>query len=388
MTTTTTTTARQAQIQRADAFADEHLQALAAEVMAWPHEPHTGRHLRELAEMFEWSDDPLASAQNAVSRAALRAALSAPPAAQDAPPIDMVLHCPACGLQHIDQPETDAEYTERLHESSWWDLGGDKPARWTNPHHKSHECRKIHGGCGHIWRPADVPTNGVAVVKTKGKADSPIAARASQPATPAAHPVAGQGQAVPDFDDPRVQKVYEFLESAESAGADKEHWEAWAARQIVALFGPAWHVVNMAREWSAERSPQDTMDAALLKAIATMDGDWPGCEGCDFECGEPCTPATVAEQHAAVDAALAKFQADRLADGKAKNERLLKALNANRAAPTAPQAPALVPLTEWQELESALKEIAWSNDSKWQAQRAKEALERVGITPTTKEQQA
>lgn len=88
----------------------------------------------------------------------------------EAEPIDMVLHCPTCGLQHIDAPE---------------DLpmaipGGmfDGSAGWVNPPHRSHLCH----GCGHIWRPADVPTNGVAAVKTTGKADSPIA----HPQAPAA----------------------------------------------------------------------------------------------------------------------------------------------------------------------------------------------------------
>lgn len=78
-------------------------------------------------------------------------------------PIDMVLHCPACGLQHIDA----SEYEH--------DLGMGNTARtadaWTNPPHRSHLCH----GCGHIWRPADVPTNGVAAVKTRGQNDSPIA---------------------------------------------------------------------------------------------------------------------------------------------------------------------------------------------------------------------
>ena len=72
-------------------------------------------------------------------------------------PIDMVLHCPACGIQHIDYREyTHGNYGRKLD--------------WDNPPHRSHLCR----GCGHIWRPADVPTNGVAAVKTNGKADSPI----------------------------------------------------------------------------------------------------------------------------------------------------------------------------------------------------------------------
>lgn len=70
-------------------------------------------------------------------------------------PIDLILHCPACGLQHIDAPSDDA-------------YDGNPPS-WTNPPHRSHLCH----GCGHIWRPADVPTNGVAEIQTKGKHDSP-----------------------------------------------------------------------------------------------------------------------------------------------------------------------------------------------------------------------
>ncbi len=73
-------------------------------------------------------------------------------------PIDMVLFCPACGKQHIDAPDPHPEL-RNIHE-----------VPWTNPPHRSHLCH----GCGHIWRPADVPTNGVQAVKTVGKADSPI----------------------------------------------------------------------------------------------------------------------------------------------------------------------------------------------------------------------
>ena len=93
------------------------------------------------------------------------------PAAQlEGQPIDMVLHCPVCHTQHVDVPVTDHEYTAQLHESSWWELGGEKPERWMNPPHKSHLCHN----CGHIWRPADVPTNGVLFVQTKGTKDSPL----------------------------------------------------------------------------------------------------------------------------------------------------------------------------------------------------------------------
>lgn len=82
-------------------------------------------------------------------------------AAQPVPPIDMVLHCPKCGLRHVDEAEgegDDEATTQRL------DV-------WRNPPHRSHLCH----GCGHIWRPADVPTNGVAAIKTHGTNDSAIA---------------------------------------------------------------------------------------------------------------------------------------------------------------------------------------------------------------------
>ena len=61
-------------------------------------------------------------------------------AALDAPakPVDMVLYCPKCGLQHIDAPDS-------------------RSPDWTNPPHKSHLCH----GCQHVWKPSDTPTNGV-----------------------------------------------------------------------------------------------------------------------------------------------------------------------------------------------------------------------------------
>lgn len=51
--------------------------------------------------------------------------------------------------------------------------------------HRSHLC----GTCGLVWRPADVPTNGVAAVKTRGEDDTPRdqwqeASEASDPTHP------------------------------------------------------------------------------------------------------------------------------------------------------------------------------------------------------------
>lgn len=94
-------------------------------------------------------------------------------------PINMVLHCPNCGMQHIDAPSPQAVVLQERgitctfdgERGLTWSDGVVRDYPWANPPHKSHLCH----GCGHIWRPADVPTNGVAAVKTKGKDDSPLA---------------------------------------------------------------------------------------------------------------------------------------------------------------------------------------------------------------------
>lgn len=114
-------------------------------------------------------------------------------------------------------------------------------------------------------------------------------------------------------------------------------------------------VIEAARNWCDERGPQDWSEAELMKAIATLDGDWPGCEGCDFHCGESCTPATVAEQHAAIDAALGDFKADK----KEKNERFWKSFAAQLSTATAPQA---VPLTDHHKLDNDQQVFFYEQD--------------------------
>lgn len=85
-------------------------------------------------------------------------------------PIDMLLFCPRCNTQHIDAPEPENEFKP----PHILDGSADDPVRplrepWTNPPHRSHLCH----ACGHVWRPADVPTNGIAKLKTHGSCDSP-----------------------------------------------------------------------------------------------------------------------------------------------------------------------------------------------------------------------
>lgn len=85
--------------------------------------------------------------------------------------IPMILHCPRCHLQHIDTPDPCGEvpgfegrapcYAHVIGE-------GRQCTHWANPPHRSHLC----AGCGFIWRPADVPTTGVAAITTHGQNDT------------------------------------------------------------------------------------------------------------------------------------------------------------------------------------------------------------------------
>lgn len=113
----------------------------------------------------------------------LRTAFYAGVEAVQKKPIDMLLQCPSCGTQHIDAPEPDiCTCTHDFH----WHYEKDKlPSgrtgcgdpncecqlfviAWDNPSHRSHLCH----GCGVVWRPADVPTNGVASIETRGGKDT------------------------------------------------------------------------------------------------------------------------------------------------------------------------------------------------------------------------
>lgn len=88
-----------------------------------------------------------------------------------AQPVDMLLFCPNCGEQHVDEAAPDicedCGIEELFHsaESAVNKCAAFNP--WLNPPHKSHRCKS----CNWVWRPSDVPTNGVAAIKTKGAND-------------------------------------------------------------------------------------------------------------------------------------------------------------------------------------------------------------------------
>lgn len=106
-----------------------------------------------------------------------------------AEPIDMILFCPRCGTHHIDVPEDETAFRHRMEAFSLVAEPQDSyPSRWTNPPHKSHLCHN----CYAVWRPADVPTNGVAHIKTRGKDDNTWTNSAAVPATTSTTPVDGE----------------------------------------------------------------------------------------------------------------------------------------------------------------------------------------------------
>ena len=69
-------------------------------------------------------------------------------------------------------------------------------------------------------------------------------------------------------------------------------------------------VLDAASQWWCERQVMNWDDAELARAVIRLHGDWPGCPECDHQCGEPCMPATIAEQLSAVDCAIAQLAHD------------------------------------------------------------------------------
>lgn len=78
-------------------------------------------------------------------------------------PIDMILFCPTCNAQHIDEP---VAHRVSCAACVMWEgvpmFAAAPDAKctcgtWTNPPHRTHSCR----ACGESWRPSDHATNGV-----------------------------------------------------------------------------------------------------------------------------------------------------------------------------------------------------------------------------------
>lgn len=92
-----------------------------------------------------------------------------------AQPINMLLFCPNCGEQHVDEAKPSVCEDCGQPESEHKDCDGCEVCMlegdgscghlfnpWLNPPHKSHRC----SNCNWVWRIADVPTNGVRDIET------------------------------------------------------------------------------------------------------------------------------------------------------------------------------------------------------------------------------
>ena len=249
----------------------------------------------EMLQLYCIEKDARKAAQARLATTDAPGAIAALSAAQDAPaePIDMVLYCPTCGMQHIDAPEPHL-------------LGAVDLTTWHNPAHRSHLCH----GCGHIWRPADVPTNGVAAVKTKGKADSPIAA--PQLAPTAAQPVDGwKWMTHPSRNDGQPIPVRVFTEDGTTYYQPWEkntceyEWdkrsEGW--REVAAPTTPqAPALVPLLADALSELLTDMRIAQANMRHAAKRDPSWEGC-------AEAIQPRVVAAQAALAAAELSGITA-------------------------------------------------------------------------------
>lgn len=167
-------------------------------------------------------------------------------------PMSMILPCPRCRELHVDALEPEKG--------------------WTNPPHKSHLCHY----CGLVWRPADVPTNGVASIATIGKDDNwkpgektidpALAAAMEQRAQALAELFAIRNAIEPAFDPAmttaqHVGYIYDEKTRAE-ARAGEAVMGGPAVRTALGFLASA---VKCGEEWS------ETHERILLTALSEMD---------------------------------------------------------------------------------------------------------------------
>jgi hypothetical protein len=90
-------------------------------------------------------------------------------------PVDMILFCPKCRLQHVDKADpdkcqdcghavTDHYADDRAPEQTGICMANPVCAckkfnPWLNPVHKKHRCQNP--ACNEVFKPANIPTNGV-----------------------------------------------------------------------------------------------------------------------------------------------------------------------------------------------------------------------------------
>lgn len=94
----------------------------------------------------------------------------------------------------------------------------------------------------------------------------------SQPAATPAQP-APSAEALPDFNDPRVQKVYALLCDSVLPPSPQQHWEGYTARRIVAALAEP-KAQAQAAEPVSFLAPQDQADIERLNDLFLDDMPW------------------------------------------------------------------------------------------------------------------
>jgi|GEM_PF-2668692 len=186
--------------------------------------------------------------------------------------IPMILFCPACGLQHIDQAEPECG--------------------WDNPPHRSHLCR----GCGHIWRPADMATTGVENINTAGSSDSPAIRGQALCAGPL--PRAVLRRAVEEMRQPSAEVIAAGrteIKPDHLPADDGDAAQCWRAMIDARLAELACEEAAMSRDDPHDNFPDDEDWSTDDENPGAECGRWSngrltkwcalaGTEFCDFEC--------------------------------------------------------------------------------------------------------
>jgi HPt (histidine-containing phosphotransfer) domain-containing protein len=199
--------------------------------------------------------------------------------AESGKPVDMLLFCPHCGEQHVDEAKPDV--CEACgHESKWHFEGDNLPSgrtgcahpectyetftAWLNPPHKSHRCTS----CNHVWRPADVPTNGVLTLQTSGSRDGNPRPRyfytAKDYEDAVADSIADLRQRLAD----RERNSAEFIQGASRMREDLEQVAESNARLVAEL-------ATMREAMKFYADPSNLQEFAFMDGVPEHDNDWP-----------------------------------------------------------------------------------------------------------------
>lgn len=201
-------------------------------------------------------------------------------------PIDMILYCPNCGLQHIDAPDEPDKYC--ITEADGSCISTDPRCmhqlnpepRWENPPHRSHLCADPECGC--VWRPSDTETNGVADIQTEGKDDTWPVYAGEVTAQPAQRRKGGKTGSPPGMlqDDHRpLSKALAAMPGAayQARIAARDIAKQKATTEVLQSIAGALELAQTGLQWFRDMYPQhhkgddDEADEEIAKALRQIE---------------------------------------------------------------------------------------------------------------------